>query len=58
MAGMPPDGYARIKRQIRGAALARIEEVVSRDLDPMLESWLSPQARRASAELLARSRQP
>ena len=56
LAGMPPDGYARIKRQIRRDALARIEEVVSRDLDPMLEGWLSPQAQRASAELLDRPR--
>lgn len=58
MAGMPGDSYARIKRQIRQAALARIEEVVSRDLDPMLEGWLSPQAQRASAAQLSRSGRP
>jgi len=40
MAGMPADSYARIKRQVRQAALERIEEVVSQDLDPMLEGWL------------------
>jgi enoyl-CoA hydratase len=56
MAGMPADSYARIKRQIRHAALARIDEVVSGDLDPMLEGWLSPQAKQASAAQLERSR--
>lgn len=52
MAGMPADSYARIKRQIRQAALEQIERIVSQDLDPMLEGWLSPQAQQASAALL------
>lgn len=55
MAGMPADSYARIKRQIRQAALARIDEVVSRDLEPMLEGWISPQAKQASAAQLDHS---
>jgi enoyl-CoA hydratase len=56
MAGMPADSYARIKQQVRASALAEIEEVVSRGSDPMLSQWLSPQAREASAAVLASSR--
>lgn len=56
MAGMPADSYARIKRQVRQAAIEAIEEVVARGADPMLEQWLSPQARAAAAAVLDRSR--
>lgn len=56
MAGMPADGYARIKRQIRGPAIEEIERVVARGTDPMLEHWLSPRAREASAAVLDRPR--
>lgn len=52
MAGMPADGYARIKRQVRRAAIERIQAVVSQDLEPMLEDWLSPEARQASEAVL------
>ena len=56
MASMPAEGYRRIKQQVRGAALARIEEVVARSADPMLEHWVDPRAPQASAEWLARSK--
>lgn len=56
LAGIPPDAYRRIKQQVRGAAIARIEEVVEAGADPMLESWISPDAQDASAALLARKR--
>jgi enoyl-CoA hydratase len=57
MASMPSDGYRRIKHQVRRAALARIEAVLSAGDDPMLGSWLSPQAREASAALLEAPRE-
>jgi enoyl-CoA hydratase len=52
LAGMPADAYRRIKHQVRGAAIARLEELVAADTDPMLEDWLSPQAAEASAAVL------
>jgi enoyl-CoA hydratase len=55
MASMPADAYRRIKYQVRQAAMARIEEVISTGADPMLEGWLSPEARGASAAVLKAS---
>jgi enoyl-CoA hydratase len=52
MASMPLDSYRKVKRQVRGAAFQRIEEVLVTDSDPMLRSWLSPQAPGASAAML------
>jgi len=52
MAGMPRRGYAKIKRQLRAAALARIEETIARGTDPVLESWVPPEAAEASVALL------
>ena len=52
MASMPADSYRRIKYQVRRAAIAQIEEVISTGADPMLEGWLSPEARVASEALL------
>lgn len=56
MAGMPADSYRRIKHQVRQAAIAKIEEVLSAGADPMLEGWLSADARKASAAVLEASR--
>lgn len=56
MATMPADSYGRIKRQVRRAAIAQVEEAISTGADPMLEGWLSPEAREASAAWLARPR--
>lgn len=55
MASMPSDSYRRIKYQVREAAMAEIEEVISRGSDPMLEGWLSPKAREAAAAHLGSS---
>ena len=55
MASMPSDSYGRIKHQVRQAAIAKIQKVISEGGDPMLEGWLSPQARDASAALLRSS---
>lgn len=57
MTDIPADSYARVKHQVRAAALAKIKEVVSRGSDPMLEHWLSPQAEAASAAQLERARE-
>jgi enoyl-CoA hydratase len=52
MASMPSDGYRRVKYQVRRAAIAEIQEVISAGGDPMLEGWFGPEARDASAALL------
>lgn len=54
MAALPRSVYARIKRELRGAALARIEDAIGNKNEPMLESWLSSETREASAEALKR----
>lgn len=52
LASIPPDAYRRIKQQVRGAAIARIEQLNATDSDPMLEGWVSPEAQEASASIL------
>jgi enoyl-CoA hydratase len=54
MAALPHSVYGRIKRELRGAALARIEDAISNRKEPMLDSWLSAETRAASAEALKR----
>lgn len=54
LAALPRIGYARIKRQLRAAALARIDDAISNRREPMLESWLSTETRSASADALKR----
>ena len=44
LASMPADGYAKLKRQLRAATLARIEETIASGNDPVLESWVPPEA--------------
>ncbi|MBI1746495.1 MAG: enoyl-CoA hydratase/isomerase family protein [Acidobacteria bacterium] len=58
LASMPTLAYARIKRQLREGALTRMEEVLTRRSDPLLESWLTADSAMASAEVLARKRYP
>lgn len=55
MAALPRTMYGRIKRQLRAAALARIEDAISNRKEPMLDSWLSAETREASAEALKRA---
>ena len=52
LASMSADGYRRIKHQLRRAAIDRIEQLIATDADPMLQSWLSPEAQKASAAIL------
>ena len=52
LAGIPGGAYACIKRQLRAATIAFIEETVARGSDPLLESWLTAATAGASAALL------
>lgn len=52
MAAMPAQGYAKIKRQLRAAALGRIEEIIASGNDPMLRSWVTEGAGEAASALL------
>ena len=54
MAALPHSVYGRIKRELRGAALARIEDAISNRKEPMLDSWLNAETRAASVEALKR----
>lgn len=56
LASMPADSYRRIKQQFRSEAIAAIEKLNRDRSDPMLESWVSPDAATASGGLLARGR--
>jgi enoyl-CoA hydratase len=56
LASMPREGYARIKAQLRGEAVARIEDAVARGTDPLLESWLTSETAAASRAVLTRER--
>ena len=53
LASRPAGGYRRLKHQVRGAAIARIEQLIATDSDPMLEDWLAPGAREAAAAILS-----
>ena len=52
MAALPHSIYGRIKRELRGVALARIDDAINNRNEPMLESWLGDETRAASAEAL------
>ncbi len=53
MASMPADGFRAIKHQVRQAAIDRIQEFVSKDADPMIEGWISPEAPEAARSILS-----
>lgn len=48
-AAIPRDAYTRIKRQVRAAAIAEIDDMLARGSDPLLEAWFSAEAPAASA---------
>lgn len=52
MAALPHSIYGRIKRQMRSAALAQIDDAISNRNEPMLDSWLSTETSTASAKAL------
>ena len=54
LASIPPLTYARVKRQLRGDAIAEIERVNATGADPMLQAGLGPEASQASARLLGK----
>lgn len=56
MAALPRSSYGRIKRHLRAAALARIDDAVSNQNEPVLGSWLGAETASASAEVLARDK--
>src|SRR6185369_1388457 len=53
MAALPRTAYGRIKRQMRADALARIDDAVNNDREPVLDSWLGEEMASASAQVLA-----
>jgi enoyl-CoA hydratase len=56
MSELPHTVFARIKRDLKAPALARISDALSNRKEPMLESWLSAETRAASAEALKREK--
>ena len=52
LAALPRQAYERVKRQLRGPAIAEIEAAV--ESDPMLSGWISDEAAAAAAEILGR----
>jgi enoyl-CoA hydratase len=56
MAALPRSAYGRIKRQLRAAALARIDDAVNNQNEPVLDSWLNAETASASAQVLARDK--
>jgi enoyl-CoA hydratase len=56
LAAAPREGYARIKRQLRAPALARIAEAVESGRDPVLQGWIGEEGRRAADALLESER--
>jgi len=53
MAALPPNGFNRIKGQLKGDAIAHIESVIASG-DPMLDSWITVEARGGAARTLGR----
>jgi enoyl-CoA hydratase/carnithine racemase len=51
---MPSDGYAAVKRQLRGPALAEMRRVVESGTDPLAQSWLSAETGSATTAALGR----
>ena len=55
LAELPRDTYARIKLSMRAAALAKIDDAVRNQKEPMLESWLGEETRMAATQALKKS---
>jgi enoyl-CoA hydratase len=54
LAATPREGYARVKRQLRGEAIARIEACIEQGSDPLLASWLGSETASAASDMLHR----
>jgi enoyl-CoA hydratase len=53
LGAMPRDAYAQIKRQLRGKAIRRIQQVIDEGSDPLLNKWIKEEGKIASSKLLA-----
>jgi len=51
-ASMPSQAYFKIKRQLRGRTLDRMEEAIRTGSDPLLKTWITEEGRIASARHL------
>jgi hypothetical protein len=49
---MPSEAYSKIKRQLRGEALARMEDAIRNGSDPLLQMWIAEEGRAASSRHL------
>ena len=58
MASLPRQTYGRIKRQMRAAALAKIDDALTGGNEPLLQGWLSGEMVSASAEVLSSAKKP
>jgi enoyl-CoA hydratase len=52
LASSPPDTYARVKQQVRGALVNELERIVREEDDPLLDEWLSADVRQAASAAL------
>ena len=52
LAELPTAAYERVKKQLRGPALAEIRPVVEEGRDPLLEGWVGDEASEAAARTL------
>jgi enoyl-CoA hydratase/carnithine racemase len=56
LATIPGAAYAKIKRQLRAATIARIDHVLATGADPFLNDWLTAETAGAAAALLVETR--
>jgi hypothetical protein len=52
LGALPASAYGRVKRQLRGPALERMEAVLAQDNDPLKGQWLSNETAGAAAGVL------
>jgi len=55
LAMLPRAAYGRIKRQLRGPTLERIDAAI-RGEDPLVSAWISAETAPAAADVLGRTR--
>lgn len=55
LAELPRDTYARVKLSMRAPALAKIDDAVRNQKEPMLESWLGDETRKGATEALKKA---
>jgi enoyl-CoA hydratase len=54
LGSLPREGYTEIKRQLRAEPLARMKDSLRTGSDPLLDSWITEEAKGASSDLLER----